>query len=55
MPTKFNHCLKFKVNIETSLALISDTLTSLEGFVDGIKSALDITMSVHYYFVPYAE
>jgi hypothetical protein len=43
----------FKVNLEASLALTSYTLTYLKLFVDGIKSALDITTSVHYYFLPY--
>jgi hypothetical protein len=48
MPTKFNHCSKFKYNLEMSAVLTSDNLTSLELFIDSIKSALDVTMRVHY-------
>jgi hypothetical protein len=54
-PTKFNHCSKFKQYLATSGKLLSDSLTSFEIFIDGIKEALDTAMSVHYSFTPHAE
>jgi hypothetical protein len=42
--TKVSHCSKFKKFLEDSVRLASDSLTSLELFVDGIKSVLDMTL-----------
>jgi hypothetical protein len=54
-PTKLMHCSKFKLHLDTSEKLLSDSLTSLELFVDGFKGALDTAMSTHYSFAPYME
>jgi hypothetical protein len=48
--TKTSHCSKFKKYLEDSVSLASDSLTSLEFFVDGIKSALDMALCSHYSF-----
>jgi hypothetical protein len=53
--TKTSHCSKFKKHLEDSVSLASDSLTSLEFFVDGIKSALDMALCSHYSFLPYNE
>jgi hypothetical protein len=54
-PTKSTHCSKFKTYLDLAGVLLSDSLTSLEIFVDGIKGALNTAMSAHYSFAPYAE
>jgi hypothetical protein len=52
---KTSHCSKFKKCLEESAKLSSDSLTVLELFVDGIKSALDMMLCYHYSFAPYIE
>jgi hypothetical protein len=54
-PTKFTHCSKFKLHLNTSGNLLYDSLTSLELFFDGIKGSLDNAMITHYSFAPYME
>jgi hypothetical protein len=54
-PTKFTHCSNFKTYLDPDGVLLSDSLTLLEIFVDGIKGALDTATSAHYSFAPYAE
>jgi hypothetical protein len=53
--TKTSYCSKFKKYLEDSVKLVSDSLTSLELFIDGVKSVLDTTMCSHYSFTPYNE
>jgi hypothetical protein len=53
--TKTSNCSKFKKYLEDSVQLCSDYLTSLELFVDGIKSALDMVLCSHFSFAPYNE
>jgi hypothetical protein len=52
---KTSHCSKFKKNLEESFQMESDSLASLELFVDGIKSDLDMALCSHYSFSPYNE
>jgi hypothetical protein len=53
--TKTSHCSKFKNFLEESVQMKSDSLASLELFIDGIKSALDMALCSHYSFAPYNE
>jgi hypothetical protein len=47
-----SHCLKFKKYLEDSVLLASDSLSSLEFLVDGIKSSLDMALCSHFSFAP---
>jgi hypothetical protein len=53
--TKTSHCSKFNKYFEYSVQLESDSLTSMELLVDGIKSALDMALCSHFSFTPYNE
>jgi hypothetical protein len=53
--TKTSQCSKFKEYLEDSVQLSSDSLTSLELFVDGVKSALDMVMCPYYSLAHYNE
>jgi hypothetical protein len=53
--TKTSHCSKFKKFLEESVQMKSDSLASLELFVNGIKSALEMSLCSHYSIPPYNE
>jgi hypothetical protein len=55
IPHIFLHCAKFKIALDSSVTLKSDTLSDFEKFVDGINATLDMTMYMCYTFAPYAK